>query len=203
MVAAWLEVLEVSGVPVEHYDSCYRAARQTQIELKAKGESVGPLGAEDLAVEWVKLAELHAEMQREEMKHRALPANAASACPKCYGTGLERMPNGSVRKGCQHEGWSPDFEDELERNEGARREEIRKGADFLKEALGKVGSPKPVANANAPKQIGVILGCTNEACKRKVNTLYGYEPGQTCSELLNRGVHDGPLKFCDGTLEKS
>jgi hypothetical protein len=71
----------------------------------------------------------------------------------------------------------------------------------MKEVLSKVGSPKPVVDAPRPKQAGQVLVCTNEACKRKVNTLYGFEVGESCKELLNRGVHDGDLKFCDGTFE--
>lgn len=198
MTAAWLEVLDISGVPAEQYEACYSAAVQNRAERRAKGEQLLHLTADELAAEWIKIRELHAELERQSVK--MLPANAAHACPNCYGTGMERMPDGRVRPGCKHEGWTPEFETEIERNEEARRVEIKKQADFMKEALGKVGRPKPAADASKPKQAGTPLVCTNPACARKVNTLYGFEPGQTCNELLNRGTHDGELEFCGGTL---
>jgi hypothetical protein len=197
MVCAFYLDLTDAGVPRERWTDCYRAWKRRRLQALKNGKPTGPLSADDLILEWDSIRHMHAELD----KTRLLTANAANACPKCYGTNMERMPNGSVRPGCLHEGWSPEFEEEIEHNEEARRAEIKKQADFMKDALSKVGSPKPVADAPKPKQAGTVLRCTNEACARKVTTLYGFEPGQSCNELLNRGVHDGPLKSCDGTLE--
>lgn len=186
----------VRSIPTESLYECYVLA----MEAREPGNTFLVSGVEMLSAWKVLHERMEADSSGAYDKSRMLTANAVSVCPKCDGTGWERTPKGR-KKGCDHAGWTPEFETELERSEEQRREDVRKQAEFMREALGKVGSPKPVAGAPKPKQVGTVLRCTNEACARKVTTLYGFEPGETCRELLNRGVHDGPLKFCDGTLE--
>lgn len=194
MVAAWLEALSVSGVPVKHFDSCYRAARQTQIERKGKGESTGPLSAEDLAVEWVKLRELHAEMEREGQKVKMLAENAAHACERCLGTGTDPDPDGA--RPCDHVPLTPE--------EKAERDSLRdEKLSWLREQMKHVMRPKPVEKAAAPKPpAGVWLKCTK--CPRKINVLYVDEPGRPCGALVNASTSDagddGEVGLCDGTL---
>lgn len=193
MVAAWLEVLAVSGVPVEHFDSCYRAARQAQVEAVAAGGETKPLSAEDLAVEWIKVRRMNDEMRREEMKHRALAEVNPKSCERCFGTGREEMPGGGVRPDCDH---TPLSDEER----AARDEEKREQLAWLREQAKQVGRPKPVT-VEAPKPpVGVWLRC--DSCPRKVNVLH-YEPGQKCGDLLNRGHDEGDLKFCQGALRPS
>lgn len=184
------------SIPTERLYECFVLA----MEAREPGNTFLVSGVELLSAWKVLRERMEAESGGAYDKSRMLTANAANACPKCFGTGMERMPNGSVRKGCQHEGWTPEFEDELERNEEAQRDEVKKQADFMKEALSRVGSPKPVESPSASKpSTGVWVRCTK--CPRKLNVLYFDEPGRTCGDLLNRGVHDGDLKFCDGILE--
>jgi hypothetical protein len=185
MVAAWLEVLEVSGVPVEHYDSCYRAARQTQIELKAKGESVGPLGAEDLAVEWVKLRELHAEMQREEMRHRALTESAAAACQRCLG----RKPAVDT---CDHR---PLSEEELMTQAEAYAENAR----ALREMLAKKPAVKSMPAEEFKMDLSVTYTCTD--CARKVKSEFGWNYHDRCNQRIPGPVRDGEKHGCRGVME--
>jgi hypothetical protein len=185
------------SIPVEYLAECYVVA----LEQRPASDNYQIRGVELLNAWKVVQGRLEMESSGAYDKGRLLPTHAANACPKCYGTGMERMPDGSVRKGCKHEDWTPEFETEYERGEDERRADVKRQAAFMKEALSRVGSSKPVPDAPQPKQIGTKLTCTNEACRRKVSTLYGYEQGQSCRELLNRGVHDGELKFCDGTLQ--
>jgi ribosomal protein L44E len=187
-VAAWLEILDIAGVPVRHYESCYKAARQTQIECQAAGESVGPLGADELAAEWIKIRRLNEEIERTSVK--MLAEVNPRHCLRCYGTGDEEMSDGTVRKGCAHEPLSDD--EKAERNR-LQRERVR----FAREQAAHIGRPKPpvVERPKAPPMLS--LTCSN--CGRKVQRLY-CEEGQTCGDLLNRGQGEGELKLCDGTL---
>jgi hypothetical protein len=196
MVAAWLEVLHVAGVPAEQFDACYRAAIQTRLERRARGEELGPLSANDLATEWVRVRAMHAELN----KTRLLPENAVHACQACFGTGFRRMPDGSVRPGCSHEGMTLREEEEYARSEDERREEVRRQTELLREAMSKIGSPRPARNVPEPKPKGTPLICTNPACRWRVSTYFGFEEGQTCSDLLNRG--EGEPKLCEGVLRK-
>jgi len=192
MVAAWLEVLSVAGVPVEQFDACYRAARQTQIEARAKGGDAGPLGADDLAAEWIKIRQFNDEMSREEMKHRQLAAVNPRHCLRCYGTGKEELVDGSVREGCVH---TPMSDEEAAERTRLQRERIQ----FAREqAKRQIGAPKEPMQGPPKPPPGVWLTCSK--CPRKVNVLH-YEPGERCNDFLNRGDNQAEPVFCDGTLE--
>lgn len=98
-VVAWYEVLAYAKVPRESWPVCYRAAMQRRAERKAEGREVWPLSADDLVAEFQGIRRLNDELD----KSRLLPQHAAAPCPRCFGTGFERMPDGSVRPGCKHE----------------------------------------------------------------------------------------------------
>jgi hypothetical protein len=123
-------------------------------------------------------------------KSRMLTANAAGACERCFGTGTDSAPEGAMP--CDHR--------PLTAEEKAERDELRdEKLSWLREQMKEVMRPKPPSRPATPQPPkGVWLKCSK--CPRKVNVLH-YEPGQVCKELLNRGVHDGDLKFCDGTFE--
>lgn len=136
---------------------------------------------------------------------RALPSRAAAACSRCQGTGWERMPDGTRRKGCLHDEWTPEDERELRGNAEDRAAQIKRGAEMMKEVLKTVGSPKPAPAEVRAKVRGTALRCSNPSCPRHrggefVNTLYGFEEGGRCGELLNRGSNEPDLEFCEGRM---
>jgi ribosomal protein L44E len=189
-VAAWLEILEVSGVPVEHYEACYRAARQSQIERAALGEEVLPLSADDLAVEWIKIRNLNAEIERQSVK--MLAEVNPRHCLRCYGTGKEEMSDGTSRAGCAH---LPVSEEEQAERTRLQIERVK----FAREQAKRIGAPKPPSTERPKPAPGLSFKCSS--CGRVLLVLR--EPdGQPCGDLLNRGHDEGELKFCDGTLEK-
>jgi hypothetical protein len=85
MTAAWLEVLDISGVPPEQYESCYAAAMQARAQRKADGEQLSHLTADELAAEWLKIRRLHDEMNRQAVK--MLPETACHGLPALRGDG--------------------------------------------------------------------------------------------------------------------
>jgi hypothetical protein len=196
-IISWFEICSDAGMRLEQYNPCYRAAQQRKRELLAQGKELTVVTPHDLCAELDRVRAMHAELD----KTRLLPSRARGACSRCFGTGFERMPNGSVRPGCTHDEWTGEDEAELERNEEQIRADVRRQAEIMREALNAVGRPKPVAvDRPAPPPAGHWLKCSK--CPRpKVNVLY-FEPGQVCKELLNRGHDEGGLKFCDGTLER-
>jgi hypothetical protein len=111
----------VRSIPTERLYECYVLA----MEAREPGNTFLVSGVELLSAWKVLRERMEADSSGAYDKSRMLTANAANACPNCYGTGMERMPNGSVRKGCKHEDWTPEFETEYERNEEERRAEIK------------------------------------------------------------------------------
>lgn len=173
MVAAMLEVLEIAGVPVGQYENCFRAARQAQLEKQAAGESVGPLGADEMAVEWIKIKKFNDEMEREGQKVRMLAKNSAAACQRCFG----KEPH--VRS-CDHR----PITDE-ERAEQARINAVE--AKRIREGMRKVGAPKPPARAAQKVPPGLLFKC--DSCRRTLNVLRELD-GAECGALLNRYTSD-------------
>lgn len=188
MIAAWLEVLSVTGVPVEYYDACYKAARQTQIERQAAGESVGPLGADELAAEWLKIKKFNDEMNRQSVK--MLAEVNPRHCLRCYGTGSEEMPDGTSRAGCEH---APLSEEEKAERDRLQRERVQ----FAREQARQIGRPKPPVPGPPPPPPGLKFRC--DSCGRRLNVLRDMD-GRTCGDLLNRGTHEGELKLCEGVM---
>lgn len=187
MTAAWLEVLDISGVPAEQYESCYAAAVQARAERKANGEQLSHLTADELAAEWIKLRRLHDEIVREEMKGHLLAENAAAACERCFG----KEPH--VRT-CDHR---PLTDAEREEQAKVNAAEARK----LREQMKQIGSPKPVAREPKPDPPGFWLVC--DACGHRYNFMKR-QAGDACGYLKNRylseGGGDGTPELCTGTM---
>lgn len=190
-IIAWFEICSDAGMRLEQYQPCYRAAQQRKRELLAQGKELTVVTPYDLCAELDRVRAMHAELDKTKL----LPSNARGACSRCFGTGFERMPDGSVKPGCPHDQWTDDDESEVERNEELRRAEVQRQAEFMREALKKVGRPKPVTVERSIPPAGVWLKCPK--CPNRVNVLY-YEAGQRCGRLLD--AHTDP-KLCDGTLE--
>jgi hypothetical protein len=187
---------QTRAVPVAYLYESYVVA----LEMRKPGDNFQIRGVE-LLNGW-KVIQGRVEMESNgayDKKQLTDKTTSDSRCRRCYGTGMERMPDGSVRKGCQHEPMTAAEEDEIAANVERDADFIRTQAEFMREALSKIGSPKPAPREEAPKQDGKRLVC--DACGRKVLKLYGYEPGATCGELLNRGTHEGDLKLCEGKFK--
>jgi hypothetical protein len=192
MTAAWLEVLDISGVPPEQYEACYSAAVQARAERKAGGEQLSHLTADELAAEWIKIRRLNEEIERQSVK--MLAAVNPRHCLRCYGTGKEEMADGTSRPGCAH---LPVSDEEQAERTRLQKERIQ----FAREqARQRVGNPEPFIGPVMAVPRLVRLKCSK--CPRTVDRLH-YEAGQVCNDLLNRGQGDGNLKLCDGVLKSN
>lgn len=129
---------------------------------------------------------------------RLLTDNAAAACKRCYGTGMERMPDGAVRPGCQHAPMTDAEDAEIERNRVADAEFVRKQTEFMREALKTVGSPKPPIKPVPVKPAGKTFRC--DSCGRDVDAVFGWEAGEECGDLINRAHQDGEIQLCKGRM---
>lgn len=197
MVCSFYLELSDEGVPSERWMDCYRAAAKRRRQMQREGKPVGALTAGELTAEWESIRCMHAELD----KTRLLPSRARGACSRCFGTGFERMSDGSVRPGCPHDEWTPEDESELERNEEQRRADVARQAEVRREALKAVAGPKPPApNVQPPPPKGLDYKC--DSCTRTLNVLRELD-GATCNDLLNRGTNDGELKLCRGTFRRA
>lgn len=200
MVAVWLEILDAEGVPTEGFEPAYKAEMNRRVELKRQGgKDLPPMTADDLAARWREIRDINAQI---DGFGRLLPENAAGACVRCFGTTWERMPDGSVRHGCSHVPLTDEEERAMQENRERDAALARDGVEFMREALKKVGAPKPPTDRPAPvhKPADRFLVCGG--CRRKVNTTFmRFEPGDACGDLLNRGTHEGEPKLCGGTFE--
>jgi hypothetical protein len=185
---------QTRSIPVHYLPECYVVA----LEQRPPGDNFQIRGVE-LVNAW-KVIQGRVEMESKgayENKTRLITANARGACSRCFGTGFERMPDGSVRPNCPHDQWTDEDQLTAEENEAERRAFIQKQAEVMREALKAAKRPKPEEKASPEPAPGVWLKCSK--CPRKVNVLY-FEPGQVCNDLLNRGQGEGELKLCDGVL---
>jgi hypothetical protein len=185
---------QTRSIPVKYLSECYVVA----LEARQPGDNFQIRGVELLNA-W-KVIQGRVEMESKgayENKTRLLTANARGACSRCFGTGFERMSDGSVRPNCPHEQWTDEDELTAEENEAERRAFVAKQAEIVREALKRVAGPKPpVPNMPAPPPPGHWLKC--DSCPNRVNVLYVTE-GQRCGALLNR--YEGEPKICEGTLK--
>lgn len=193
MTAAWLEVLDISGVPAEQYEACYAAAVQARAERRANGEQLSHLTADELAAEWLKIKRLNDELRVEELKHRALCEVNPKSCERCFGTMREEMPGGGVREDCDH---TPLSDEER----AARDDEKRERLKWLREQAKQIGRPKPAVVERPKVPAGLHYKC--DSCRRALNVLRELD-GQECGDLLNRGTHDGELKLCRGQFKRA
>jgi hypothetical protein len=181
-VVAWFEILSDAGMRREQYDACYRSAQQRKRELLRQGQPLSIVTPHDLCAELDKVR----EMNRELDGVRLLPENAAAACPKCGGTGWERMPDNSVRHGCKHDApvdaapADPAF--------------VADTAGLMREALSRIGSPRPQPGPVPQKRDAPNLCCSS--CGERYSTYYGFQEGDGCRHLLTAD----DVKFCGGKL---
>jgi hypothetical protein len=167
-IVTWFEILDDAGVPSDLLAACYRSAQLRESERRKAGKERQIITPNDLAVEWDKIKALNSEIDQTRM----LPEHAAGTCRKCYGTGMERMPDGSVRPGCQHE---PGAEPERERGVTFNQ------AAVMRTALRRIGS-KPVGVGPIKEKGGQPLHCSS--CSREANTVEGWTAGETCNAPL-------------------
>lgn len=185
VLCVWFEILSHAGVPPRAYASCYNSAMARRAELKAQGRELQHLTADDLVVEWLKIR----GRPEDSGGVRLLPEHAGGACQRCFGTGKEEMPDGSVREGCRH---LPFTERELEERARAKAAAIR----ILREANAKISAIKSAAPPRGPSEpAGEPLQCS--ACGRKVNTSAGWAVNETCGMLLARG------EVCGGRMTQA
>lgn len=188
---SWLEVLDVNGVPFPAFDECYRAALKTRMRQKSAGVKLMPMAAEDLAVEWpaVKAA--------AEINHgpKRLAASSESDCPRCFGTGMEALPNNISRPGCSH---APLTDAERPLFIEARS----KFNGMMAEGLLKIGveiptMPKPQPKKQKPSS--VRLQCSH--CARPANSLEGWMKHESCRALKkDQTVCVGVMRVSDAAI---
>jgi hypothetical protein len=186
-IITWFEILSDAGIPVESYAACYRSAQQRKSESMAQGGESRIITPNDLAVEWTKVRQMHAEID----KSRLLPTNAAAACQRCFGTGREEMPDGSSKPDCDH---SPLTTEEIEERAAAKARHV----EFMREAMKQVRPARPEPREVTQKPKGQLLRCSNPDCGREVNALGGYEIAQVCKDLIK--VEGQPMFRCLGTF---
>jgi hypothetical protein len=180
-ILTWFEILSDAGTPPERYSDCYRSAQQRESERRGQGKERQIITPNDLAVEWLKIKDLYSEIDET----RLLPEHASGTCRKCFGTGMERMPDGSVRPGCRHEPGA-----EPERKRGVTFDQ----AAVMRAALRMIGS-KPVEVEPFKDNVGQPLRCSS--CGREANTVEGWTAGEVCNAPLETN------EMCPSCGEKS
>lgn len=112
MALVWIEALNYSGVPYEHYAELYRMSVQLRATRLAQGLKCDDFSVDTMIACWSTLR--HDLRDREIKAGRTLTGYAQSQCLNCYGTGIEIiMSDGyvSARPGCTHENIDPSERD--------------------------------------------------------------------------------------------
>lgn len=192
MVCAFYLDLTDAGVPSARWMDCYRAWKARRRQMVREGKQVGPLSADDLIFEWDALQSMHAELDNT----RLLPETAATVCPRCDGTGLERMPGGARRPGCKHE-FTPDDEAAhiIERD----AETVRLKATEMREALSRMASVKAMPPERMADKLAVTFTCTE--CARKVSSEFGWAYNDRCGVRLPGPVREDERLACQGVMK--
>lgn len=183
---------QTRSIPVKYLPECYVVA----LEQRAAGDNFQIRGVE-LVNAW-KVIQGRVEMESKGAydNRRALPSRARGACSRCFGTGFERMPDGSVKSGCPHDQWTDEDRLTAEENEAERRAFVQRQAEIMREIVKKAQTPAPPRKDGVTPPAGYWLQC--DACPNRVNVLYVTD-GQQCGALLNR--YEGEPKICTGTLK--
>lgn len=101
--AAWVTVLDTENVPPSAYPRLYVEALNMRAAMMRQGKNPPDMGVELFLACWSGPNGLQVKMRQEQIEQRnTLAANAEGGCQKCFGTGLEQMPDKSVRPGCDH-----------------------------------------------------------------------------------------------------
>ena len=104
MALAFLERLD--GIPYQHFDELARRAGALRARRLEQGMKCDDFSADMMVACWPALrADLH---DRDVAAGRTLTSSAESQCPKCGGTGMERVIDSQgkylgTRNGCRHE----------------------------------------------------------------------------------------------------
>ena len=99
IVQAFLPVTRC--IPVRHLYECYVAG----LEARHGGNNF-QITAVEMVHAW---KGLQGRLEKELIVGRKLlPEHAATACQRCFGSGREEMPDGSVRAGCEHIPFTPE-----------------------------------------------------------------------------------------------
>ena len=127
---------------------------------------------------------------------KLLPETAASSCPRCDGTGFERMPDGSRRQGCAH-----DFADEdmtahlIERD----RKVVEEKAAEMREQLSKLAVAKAMPPAESKHDLTVKFTCS--VCGLKVSSTFGWSYNDVCGARIIGPVREDERLACGGKMK--
>ena len=104
MALAFIEQLDLEGIPSSAYMELYFRARVRMREERAAGKSRSPGFPVDLLIEcWPAVRDAI-----NELAPKQLSVSAPTQCLRCYGTGMEQVYDDEgrkqgVRAGCKHE----------------------------------------------------------------------------------------------------
>lgn len=112
-IKSYVYTLDAEQVPLTAYMELYERSLRSRVTAMQHGKQLPNFGVELMLAEWLGPHGLKKELQQREIDAgRTLTGYAESRCPKCDGTGMERVldPQGrpTVRKGCQHEHIEPE-----------------------------------------------------------------------------------------------
>jgi hypothetical protein len=128
--------------------------------------------------------------------HNLLPETASSVCPRCDGTGLERMPDGRRRPGCRHEYTS---EDEAAHIIVRDRELVKQKSAEMREQLSKLATMKAMPTESVADTFTVTYTCN--ACGRKGNSSFGWSFNDVCGVRLPGPVREDERLSCSGYMK--
>ena len=99
MAIAFIEVMDRENIHYRHYEDLYRRSVALRADRMREGVRCDDFSADLMIACWPSLR--HEIRQREIDAGRTLPDTAASDCPRCYGVGMEVVPNHGARR-CDH-----------------------------------------------------------------------------------------------------
>lgn len=101
-IRIWAEVFNGYEIPLSAYPELLRMAIHGRAEMLGQGKSLPQIGAEYLLSLWIGPNGLKARLKQAQINQgRALPQDAAGACERCHGTGLEIIAGEGARR-CDH-----------------------------------------------------------------------------------------------------
>lgn len=91
MALAWIENLDEHHIPYRHYEELYRRSIGLRAQRLNEGLECDDFSVDMLIACWPGLSH---EIQRRDIEAgRTLPDTAASDCPRCFGVGMETLPD--------------------------------------------------------------------------------------------------------------
>ena len=99
MAIAFIEVMDREGIHYRHYEELYRRSVSLRAARMNEGLKCDDFSADMMVACW---PSLKYELKRREIDAgRTLPDTAASECPRCFGVGMEVIPEHGARR-CDH-----------------------------------------------------------------------------------------------------